>query len=146
MLRNPYRVLATGFERAAYGPDGLAGVLDELGRRSPHLALHLRISLADTARDMAAADLVVVTSPPSCPRAVPPALFEALAEGRPIMSLCHNPEVPEILWRTGGGLHFGPDDEDWAAHFLGLAIEAHLDGHPGPFPRARRIRSRTACA
>lgn len=64
------------------------------------------------------ADLLLLSTHPDREEIIPAKLWDYLGSSTPILSLCPNPEVEEVLAQTGCGAQFAPGREDDAAEWL----------------------------
>lgn len=67
---------------------------------------------------MAAADLLVLLSQSTSHQRIPAKLYDYLLGERPLLALSGNPELREIVARTGAGAAFAPGDIPGAADFV----------------------------
>lgn len=65
---------------------------------------------------LAAADVLILVIEPRCRLQIPGKLYDYLAAGRPILAISANPEVNELLERTGAGIHVPWGDPDGIAN------------------------------
>ena len=77
-------------------------------------------------------DLLLVSTDMRRRHIIPAKIFEYLAVGRPILSLSPNPEVGEMLQRTGTGIQL--QDKAAVARLLADCIHARELGQPLPIP------------
>ena len=77
-------------------------------------------------------DLLLVSTDMRRRHIIPAKVFEYLAVGRPILSLSPNPEVGEMLQRTGTGVQM--QDKEAVARLLTDCIHARELGQPLPIP------------
>jgi hypothetical protein len=75
-------------------------------------------------------DLLLLSTERGRDEIIPAKLFDYLAAGRPVLSLCENPEVSELLARTGAGAQ--PADSEQAAALLQACVHAKREGRPLP--------------
>lgn len=98
-----------------------AGVLDRFRK-------HEAVTAEEALRVLRTFDLLLVSTDTSRSRIIPAKLFDYLPSGRPILSLSRNPEVAEILDRTGTGVQIDPLDTAAVADFLLEGIRARRAG------------------
>lgn len=95
-------------------------------------------------------DLLLVSTEPRRDQIIPAKLLEYLAAGRPVLSFSRNPEVAEILERTGTGAQFDPMQRTGeVADLLVECLEAKRENQPLPIPfepRPEEIRKFSAQA
>ncbi len=87
-------------------------------------------------------DLLLVSTDPSRDQIIPAKIFEYLAAGRPILSLSLNPEVADILKRTGTGIQLDPRHPESVAAFITESLRNYDEKRPLPLqfrPHAREI-------
>lgn len=78
------------------------------------------------------ADILWLSTDPARKNIIPAKLWDYLAAGRPILSIAPNPEIEQILNRTGGGKQFHPNDIQQVAELLNKCIVAKQQGKPLP--------------
>lgn len=94
-------------------------------------------------------DLLLLSTDPRRDQIIPAKLLEYLAAARPVLSFSRNPEVAEILQRTGTGLQLDPGRTGEIADLLVACLEAKREERPLPLPfepRPEEIRKFEACA
>jgi glycosyltransferase involved in cell wall biosynthesis len=101
------------------------GVLDRFRK-------HEAVTAEEALRVLRTFDLLLVSTDTSRSRIIPAKLFDYLPSGRPILSLSRNPEVAEILDRTGTGVQIDPLDTAAVADFLLEGIRARRAGRKLP--------------
>lgn len=77
-------------------------------------------------------DILLLSTEESRKEIIPAKLFEYLAAGRPILSLARNPDVEDILRKTGTGVQI--NDPVRAADLLEACLSARRAGEPMPIP------------
>ena len=77
-------------------------------------------------------DVLLLSTDPRRDEIIPAKLLEYLAVGRPVLSLSRNPEVAEILERTGTGVQRDPAAVGPLADWLIEAVQAKTEGKPLP--------------
>lgn len=87
------------------------------------------------------ADLLLLSTHPDRSDIIPAKLWDYLAADRPIVSLSTNPNIAEVLERTGTGVQFAPDAVARGAGLLLSCAQAKSRGEPlavdfGPRPDA----------
>jgi glycosyltransferase involved in cell wall biosynthesis len=88
-------------------------------------------------------DALLLSTDPRRDEIIPAKLLEYLAVGRPVLSLSRNPEVADILGRTGTGIQADPSREAVLADLLVEAVRAKRAGQAVPLrynPQAEAIR------
>lgn len=86
------------------------------------------------------ADLLLISGDERRDDVIPSKLFDALAAGRPIVSLAANPEIAGILRHTGAGETADPDDPAWIARLAAL-VRAKEAGARLPIAYAPDLRA-----
>jgi glycosyltransferase involved in cell wall biosynthesis len=94
-----------------------------------------------TLATLRAADLLLLSTAPDRDEIIPAKLFDYLAAGRPVLSLCENEDVARILQRTGQGEQFPARELDAAAARLRACIEAKERGEPLAIGRERNLEA-----
>lgn len=79
-------------------------------------------------------DLLLLSTDPRRNGIIPAKLLEYLAAGRPVLSLSRNPEVAQILERTGTGLQVSLERKEDIADLLIESLKAKREGRSLPVP------------
>jgi glycosyltransferase involved in cell wall biosynthesis len=77
-------------------------------------------------------DVLFLSTDPRRDEIIPAKLLEYLAVGRPVLSLSRNPEVADILGRTGTGIQVDPSRVEVLADLLVDSLRAKRAGEPLP--------------
>lgn len=81
-------------------------------------------------------DLLLLSTDPRRDAIVPAKLWEYLAARRPILSLSKNPEITDLLERTGAGVQRTPENKHDIAELLLECLRAKQEGRALPLPFA----------
>lgn len=84
------------------------------------------------------ADLLLVSTAPERNTIIPAKLWDYLASEKPILAVVNNPEIAEILKKTGGGVVFRPDQLKEIIAFLKKMWNMKKKGLPTPVPEINR--------
>ncbi len=78
----------------------------------------------------ASADILLVSTSRERKSIIPAKLWEYMISDRPILSITPNPEIGEILSKSGTGRHFHNSNTDGIADVLKQAVDRKLNGEP----------------
>lgn len=92
-----------------------------------------------TLATLRSADLLLLSTAPDRDEIIPAKLFDYLAAGRPVLSLCENGDVAQILARTGQGEQYSSRELDAAAARLLACVQAKQRNDPLPIGRERDL-------
>lgn len=90
--------------------------------------VHEKVVPGQAASVLDKADLLLVSTSEDRKNIIPAKLWEYLSTEKPILSITPNPEIGEILEKTGAGIHFSNGDSRQIAEFLSNAIQNKLAG------------------
>lgn len=76
------------------------------------------------------ADILLVSTSGERESIIPAKLWEYMISDKPILSITPNPEIGEILSKTGAGRHFHNSNTEEIADVLKQAVERKLKGEP----------------
>ncbi|MEX2600703.1 MAG: glycosyltransferase [Balneolaceae bacterium] len=83
------------------------------------------------------ADLLFLSTDPRREHIIPAKLWDYLSVDRPVLSIAPNPEIGNILKRTGAGVQFLPSETEKVSHFLAESVRSKEKGTGMPIRSER---------